>query len=418
MGILKSRCGAALALLLCIIALPAPAEAQDGAPADLVERRLFVETPTGAVSGILARELIITALTGVESIAIVETHEAADAFLAISFGTGTGSGMTAGAVFTDALFPERSATLDFPVGGADARGIASTLAGPLADAAGRILPRIEQRVRNEITERIVEELEYRSGAKLATVRIAGVPGTALAFGDGRRFELPDDGLLALEKEIEGSSLVFRATRYGWYPVDMDVFIETGGADLRLDQKAVPSTGLHLMYGFPFFLYPEFETRLPVRGLFLTVEIDTNRLMTSFSPIVVTWLQPEIGILRELGDPASGWRFFLGGSVLSRLDLGDGISPWLPAGARFKAAVELSFGRSFGFRAEWRPLVAFFSRFISPEVAQADGVVPVAPPDGIAYDNRFQAFPSLRLFGKDAPSYLFPMEYYLGGTVRF
>jgi hypothetical protein len=347
-GARYDRCVAApvvFIVLLSLTALTTKLAAQD-----LVDRKLFVEKPTGFGSSDWLAEIIKTAIKERGGPLLVRRAADADAVLTLDLGFAPGGAVTASVCLRDLLASEGSPpTLSktYALGSNDSGSLIDELARPLAEAVVGVLPPLPQRILRLETVRTVESVSTIERARGARVGLRGPPGALLIFSDGKTATVGTDGVYDFGELPQNTDIVLTVSATGYHDTRRSFRVGSGDEVFELKPEAFERWGASLSWLADGSAMP--------RRLELSMGIFPRRLEASLgllaylnnSPIE---LQPDLGLAAQVLPEDWPFRIWIGLRAIARFGKGEpGFGLQTPLAAEFWLA------RGIGLRVEGSPI---------------------------------------------------------------
>jgi hypothetical protein len=320
---------------------------------ELIKRHLQIQVhdATEAEGNIIkaAEEYIKIYLSERGDIIVTEVGEESDCRIEIDI-TPENSGYRITLQGTDSIFPDNTFTRETEQQDINFSLLNSELLPALGDlVSAKFQPR-KQEIVEEVTEKIVEDIEVKRILKGVVLALEGEPGTVIRTETGEKYALDSKGLLELELPFN-VTFVFRAEHPRYYPVSHTVTTKTENIYLELDQNMASrwsvETGIRfydwsLELGLSYFFIPNTG--------FLFLGITQNLLTLGRALFGVDYSQvhasPALGLGFYILPADNNFRFALTAGLFTRVVFPEELPVYL-------SKVE-TFGVQLGLRGDFSP----------------------------------------------------------------
>lgn len=381
----------AMSLGLCLLVASLSAE-------DLVDRRLFIEAPSGFPSPSWVSALVAEAVRAGGTPLVVDDPAEADAILSLAFVAAEGAGGQAVATLRDLAPGSQPATSRFELSSSDSSELIDRLALPLASAIAKALPPVAQRLRFEETLRTVEKVTMLEQARGVTITLRGPPGAMLRFPDGRSAKVGADGHYAIADVPQDSSIVVKVRAPGHYETERG--FRAGSADETFELVPLPIPRLDLRLG-AFTGIPNLESVL--NDFELVYGLQPGHLGLGLGARIhfpvfgdqggrPFFVQPRLSILYQFLPPDWIVGLRAGASLHTRYNFDQAVSRVF-AGLEFPLSVELKFGHGFAVWLSSSYAIYFGDPFIDTNKDSDGNFFPISGFD-IAGGPNLQSFQEL------------------------
>lgn len=349
---------------------------------ELVERRVFIESKTTEKTidqyfQSFVIEILKTEALSLNTIILVESKDAADILLTFIYNK-TDSSLSYTLNLNDLIQNSASFTYSDTIKNYSDELFLENIKNVFFQKTAKAIVKIPQKIREELTEKTVTQIEYKDTSSGISAIIFGVPKTKLYFYDGTIKEIPESGKLELKDIPQNTDLVFTAKNILYFDFPSETHLGYTNAEIKIAQIPIPRFSISSSIGIPLGIDWTLEYLVLPEGL----SIQAHYLNTAY-PQLFSIAQTSDGsntyttptVHSQKIELSANYNFFkandffqfkLGGGFYTMLDTYENTTEWskvIPIAITTDLKPEFHFFREFSIYLSWKPSLILFSRGI-------------------------------------------------------
>lgn len=347
---------------------------------ELVERRVFIESKT-TESNIdqhfqsFVMETLKTEALALNTLILVESKESADILLSFTYSK-IGSIFSYTLELNDLIQNTNSFTYSDTIKTYSDEVFLENIKVVFFQKTAKAIVKIPQKIREELSEKTVTQIEYKDTSTGISATIIGIPKSKLYFYDGMIKEIPENGKLELNDIPQNTDLIFTAKNILYFDLASENHLGYTDAEIKITQIPIPRFSIASSLEFPYGVNWALEYLLLPEGLSLQIEYLNSAYpqMNSSSDIIqdgipITYLQVnsqkiEFSTQYSFFKPDSFFQFKLGAGFYTVIDSYEEITEWsrvVPIAFTTEIKPEFRFFRELSIFLSWKPSLILFSR---------------------------------------------------------
>jgi len=353
---------------------------------ELVERRLFIESKSNenAVDQYFQSftlELLKTEALALNALVLVDAKKDADVLLTFTY-TKANSNLLYTLELVDLIQSSNSFTYSDTIKSYLDEAFLENIKIVFFQKTAKAIVKIPQKIREELTEKTVTQIEYKDTSTGISANIIGVPKTKLYFFDGTIKEIPENGKLELKDIPQNTDLIFTAKNNFYFDLPSETHLGYTDTEIKIAQIPIPRFSISSSIGIPLGIDWSLEYLVLPEGL----TIQAHYLNTAYPQIFSisqtsdgsnTYTTPtvhsqkiEFSANYNFFKPNDFFQFKLGAGFYTLLDTYKNETQWskvVPIAFTTDIKPELYFFREFSIFLSWKPSLILFSRAIPTDL---------------------------------------------------